>query len=487
MIWLWGWPGAGKRLLLRELAATDLLEVAPADLLESRGLAAAAAEARRSGHRWLGCRKPPHAIAPEIFDQLRLDLPLLLAVDELPEGVEGDVLGPGAWLLTAGEVAGLWLAVTGNSLEPADAEAWREATSGWYRPLRLAAEAEAEGVHVTAEPLAVTSLPAVAGFLRDLALEPRLEPSADAVRPALAHSRRKPGPELAGFELPATDPDLPPAPLLLTLAEPSPALYPRRGEQVPVFSVQLFGPPRVVRSEPAEGSGGEEISWSLQRSFGLFAFLASAPERRASKEELVEALFPNQDEARIRANFHPTLSHLRRDLGGGQGSELRPVLFRGGSYQLDPGLEWHVDLERFEGHLAAAAERRRAGDARALVEHLKAAWGLYRGPYLQGLYDPWVVQRREGLHRGYLGLLRELGTLSFELGDLATSLDAYRAVLVEDPLEETVQTAILRIYAAQGRRDLVRRQYDRLCRLLLEELGVEPLPETTAEYHRLMA
>jgi DNA-binding SARP family transcriptional activator len=45
----------------------------------------------------------------------------------------------------------------------------------------------------------------------------------------------------------------------------------------------------------------------------------------------------------------------------------------------------------------------------------------------------------------------------------------------------------MRIYALQGRRDLVRRQYDNLCRVYLEELGVSPGDETTAEYHRLMA
>jgi DNA-binding SARP family transcriptional activator len=45
----------------------------------------------------------------------------------------------------------------------------------------------------------------------------------------------------------------------------------------------------------------------------------------------------------------------------------------------------------------------------------------------------------------------------------------------------------MRLYAAQGRRDLVRRQYERLCTLLLDELGVEPLPETVQEYHRLMS
>ena len=43
-------------------------------------------------------------------------------------------------------------------------------------------------------------------------------------------------------------------------------------------------------------------------------------------------------------------------------------------------------------------------------------------------------------------------------------MDAYRTVLVEDPLQERIHLAVMRLYAAQGRRDLVRRQYDNLCR-----------------------
>jgi len=65
-------------------------------------------------------------------------------------------------------------------------------------------------------------------------------------------------------------------------------------------------------------------------------------------------------------------------------------------------------------------------------------------------------------------------------------MDAYRSVLHEDPLQERVHMAIMRIYAAQGRRDLVRRQYDKLSAQLLEDLGVAPMPQTTQEYHRLM-
>ena len=72
---------------------------------------------------------------------------------------------------------------------------------------------------------------------------------------------------------------------------------------------------------------------------------------------------------------------------------------------------------------------------------------------------------------------------SRKLGTLPPSI---RTVLMEDPLNERVHLAVMRLYAEQGRRDLVRRQYDKLCAILLDELGVPPMPDTTQGYHQLM-
>ena len=106
---------------------------------------------------------------------------------------------------------------------------------------------------------------------------------------------------------------------------------------------------------------------------------------------------------------------------------------------------------------------------------------------LQGYDDAWITTRREQLQRLYLNLLRELGGLYSDLDRLVDAEDAYRSLLAEDPLQEAVYVSIMRIYSRRGRRDLVRRQYERLCSILLEELGVEPMPATSDEYHQLMS
>jgi DNA-binding SARP family transcriptional activator len=249
--------------------------------------------------------------------------------------------------------------------------------------------------------------------------------------------------------------------------------------------VRLLGRPSVRRLDP---DGGEvEVEWRLRRALLVFAFLAAAPDLRAGKEELVEAVWPEADPETVRRNFHPTLSWLRRALApAGERRRAAGVVARHGLYQLDPSAEWEIDRLEFERLVEAGGAGLHAGDAGAALAAWEAAWRLYRGPFLEGLDAAWLEAPREELQHRYLELLRRLAEVYADQGRLEESVDACRSLLSRDPLQEGVHLTLMRLYSRQGRRDLVRRQYDRLTRTLAEELGVEPMLETTLEYHRLM-
>ena len=251
------------------------------------------------------------------------------------------------------------------------------------------------------------------------------------------------------------------------------------------YRVRLLGGP-TVRQLAADGE--REVGWKLRRSFQVLAFLASSPDLQAGREELEEAVWPSDGERTIDRNFHPTLSHLRRALERQRGGSVpQPLLFRAGIYRLNPEIDWHIDLQDFNRLVVKGRELIARGEDAAAADCWQGAWKQYRGPFLQGYYQAWVTARREACQQAYVELLRDLGDLSMRLERSEDALDSYRAVLLEDALQERTHLAVMRLYAAQGRRDLVRRQYERLCTLLLDELGVEPLPETVQEYHRLMS
>jgi DNA-binding SARP family transcriptional activator len=249
------------------------------------------------------------------------------------------------------------------------------------------------------------------------------------------------------------------------------------------FEITLLGRP-TVRLHQRDGRA-TEVLFPLRRALEVFAYLATSRGFAAAREELVEAVWAHADEETVAKNFHPTLSHLRRSLRGPAGGP--PLVLRRGVYRLGPGLAWNVDVADFLEAVEEGERRLREGQSEPAAEAWRGAWSLYGGPLLEGWDAPWVAHRREEVQRRYLEMLRQLGEVEERLGHLSAAVDALRTALAADPLQEPVHQALMRLYARQGRRDHVRRQYERLVAQLADELGVEPLPETTATYHRLMA
>ena len=182
-------------------------------------------------------------------------------------------------------------------------------------------------------------------------------------------------------------------------------------------------------------------------------------------------------------NFHPTLSEARRTLG-----HRRVFAYSQGLYTLNPELDWWLDVACFRD-LIERGRRLSTGSASELKRGLEAwldAWKLYRGELLSGVEAAWIRSPRAVLYRNYIELLRDVGGLSARLGRLTLALDAYRSLLLEEPFEERIHLAVMELYARQGRRDLVRRQFVRMQELLSQELNVEPVEETQERYHQLM-
>jgi DNA-binding SARP family transcriptional activator len=515
LVQLWGWPGSGKMAVLEALLARHGSRAVPlplAAVASEEALREALESAHEVGVRWLvATGGPAMERLAEAERWLRPGQRLVFASDRRrgPGAVSRDVVPPQELLLTSGEVISLWHVQTGLDLSPEVAEALLEATDGWYRPLCLALHATG-GMGLTgAGPEEVLEVAAVRLFLRHEVMDAFPEEDraflleAPEERPSLGSAgeeawrllderglwiegpERDRMPRLLAAALERERVRRRPARSRAAVSAPAAAAEGPIGNR-PVYVLGLLGSP-IARERDEEGE--RELDCRLRRSFQVLAFLASSPSLQAGREELIEAVWPNEGERTIERNFHPTLSHLRRALEGGRKGrdQPAPLLFRNGVYRLNPDVTWEIDVIELSRLADLGKQSAGRDEMETAADAWRQAWKLYRGPFLQGHYEAWVASRREEYQRLYLELLRELGDLYVRLERNEEAMDAYRTVLVEDPLQERIHLAVMRLYAAQGRRDLVRRQYDNLCRLLLEELGVAPMPQTTRDYHRLMA
>ncbi len=259
------------------------------------------------------------------------------------------------------------------------------------------------------------------------------------------------------------------------------AVGPAAAVSPPRYLLQLLGQPVIQRVEP--DGRQHELSWRLHRSLLSIAYLALAPGHRATKDELVNAIWHEASEQSIRQNFHPTLSEARRALGS-----KRVFVYHQGIYVLNPEFDWWVDCERFREQITAGRLllTQQPGEEQRALDAWLEAWRLYHGPLLAGAEAAWLRLERDALYQDYIQLLRNIGDLCSRLDRRMLAIDAYRSLLIEEPFEERVHLAVMELYARQGRRDLVRRQYIRMQELLVNELNVQPLDGTQERYHQLM-
>jgi DNA-binding SARP family transcriptional activator len=240
--------------------------------------------------------------------------------------------------------------------------------------------------------------------------------------------------------------------------------------------VQLFGAfaVRVGDTPVPEGA------WRLRKAKSLIKMLALAPERRVHREQATEWLWPERSPEAAANNFHQALYVARRALEAAGADAASVLPLRDDMLELLPGGTVEVDADGFE---AAAARARESGDP----GDYRAALRLHGGELLpEDRYEVWTAARREALAEAHLGLLLELAGHLAAGGDTAGAIEALEQLVVADPLHEAAHRALMRQFAASGRRQQALAQYHQLREALRRDLQAEPDPQTARLYRALL-
>ncbi len=229
--------------------------------------------------------------------------------------------------------------------------------------------------------------------------------------------------------------------------------------------------------------GGEVVpegAWRLRKAKSLVKLLALAPERRVHRELATELLWPERAPEAAVNNFHQALYVARRALeaAGAEASAVLPL--RDDMLVLYPGGRVEVDVDVFE---AAVARARETGE----LSDYRAALGLYGGELLpEDRYEGWAVGRREASSEAHLGLLLEVSARFAEDGDAPAAIEVLEQAVVIDPLHEEVHRALMRLFAAGGRRQQALEQYHQLRESLSRDLEAKPDPQTGRLYRAML-
>ncbi len=215
--------------------------------------------------------------------------------------------------------------------------------------------------------------------------------------------------------------------------------------------------------------GDVSILAGARKNQALLAYLARRPQAPVPRDTLCGLLWADGGEDQARASLRTALSALRKSLGPASGVLASDATSVGLAIDL-----MHIDATEF---LSAAR-------AMGSPESLRRAARLYRGDFLEGLngvspeFDRWAEAERGALRSQFMSVLLRLVDALDEAGETEEAIATAQRLLAEDPLQEHVHRRLIRAYCGQRRYDAALKQYDRLCELLRQELGVTPEPPT---------
>jgi DNA-binding SARP family transcriptional activator len=117
---------------------------------------------------------------------------------------------------------------------------------------------------------------------------------------------------------------------------------------------------------------------------------------------------------------------------------------------------------------------------------LQAAVALHRGDFLGGFYDDWIINERYRLEPLFSETLARLMAVQTARGEHEAALATALRLLDHDPLRENAHQVAMRAYCRLGQRNAALEQYYCCREIVLEELGAEPMVETTELYEAIL-
>ena len=252
------------------------------------------------------------------------------------------------------------------------------------------------------------------------------------------------------------------------------------------LSLSMLGPMQVSLNEQAV------TAFESNRVRALLAYLVLEADHPHARDQLAALLWPEWPDRSARSNLRSALADLRTAIGDREADPPFLSITRE-TLQFNQASDHWLDawafveaIETTKGH-----DHPDLSECAACAEHLQEAVDLYRGELLAGFsvdsapFEEWLVVRREALHHQALDALYHLGAYHLGRGDHGRVIHCARRQVELEPWSERSHRQWMRALALDGQRGAALAQYEACRRVLREELGVAPGPETRQLYESI--
>lgn len=216
--------------------------------------------------------------------------------------------------------------------------------------------------------------------------------------------------------------------------------------------------------------------WKTLKAAELFAYLIHRRNKTVAKEVLIDLLWPDFDFDKANAQLHTSIYQVRQVIRTvGLDLELN---FMDRGYRLVWG-KLKLDVELWE-----EAVRTIPPITPKTVPQYVALATEYKGDYLEEHHYVWAQHEQDRLRLLWLNVMKQLAEYYNSFDNSLEAITLYKKMIDRLPLIEDGYFGLMRAYASLNYVTNVRNEYEKLTKVLQEELEVSPSPELNQWYQQ---
>jgi DNA-binding SARP family transcriptional activator len=208
-----------------------------------------------------------------------------------------------------------------------------------------------------------------------------------------------------------------------------------------------------------------------RKVLALLCFLLSRQNFSATRDEVVDALWPELEPSVALNSLNQTVYFLRRVFEPDYAEEVSP-----GYVVHDSNVLW-LDSQLVDALSVQCWRLIRAAIAQPPGLNVEALSQLYTGRFaLDFAYEDWAIAYRDSLHAAFLQLVEAAIARDTASGSYTRAIELARRALECDPAADQVELSLLRLYRLSGAHAAAAEQYGHYAAAQRRDLGVEAPP-----------
>ncbi len=225
---------------------------------------------------------------------------------------------------------------------------------------------------------------------------------------------------------------------------------------------------RVTISIGESNISGADIR---RKALALLCFLLTRPSYSATKDQVLDAMWPDVEPTTGLNSLNQTVYFLRRVFDSGYSEDMSaPYLHH------DSDVIW-LDQEMISSRSGNCRDLLRQLGPSPSYSEVDALAELYLDRFaLDFAYEEWAVPFRENLHAAYLEVIEKSVRLDANSGEHDRAMRLARRALEVDPEAQQVETSLLHLYRVTGAHAAAAEQYSHYAQVIREEIGADPPP-----------